>query len=70
MVSRPVYVNYKKAALDSQRQMLKLTNCLSMVGGSLRVLQLLALFVIYIDRARNHALLVIGSYELLGIPTF
>jgi hypothetical protein len=42
MVSRPVYVNYKKAALDSQRQMLKLTNCLSMVGGSLRVLQLLA----------------------------
>jgi hypothetical protein len=41
MVSRPVYVNYKKAALDSQRQMLKLANCLSMVGGSLRVLQLL-----------------------------
>jgi hypothetical protein len=32
----------KKAALDSQRQMLKLTNCLPMVGGSLRVLQLLA----------------------------
>ena len=42
MVSRPVFVNYKKAALDSQPQMLKLTNYLPMVGGSLRVLQLLA----------------------------
>jgi hypothetical protein len=38
----PVFVNYKKAALDSQPQMLRLTNCLPMVGGSLRVLQLLA----------------------------
>jgi hypothetical protein len=28
MGSRPVFVNYKKAALDSQPQMLKLTNCL------------------------------------------
>jgi len=36
MGSRPVFVNYKKAALDSQPQMLKLTNCLPMVGGSLR----------------------------------
>jgi hypothetical protein len=42
MGSRPVFVNYKKAVLDSQPQMLKLTNCLPMVGGSLRVLQLLA----------------------------
>jgi hypothetical protein len=41
MSSRPVFVNYKKAALDSQPQMLKLTNCLPMVGASLRVLQLL-----------------------------
>jgi hypothetical protein len=35
-------LNYKKAALDTQPQMLKLTNCLPMVGGSLRVLHLLA----------------------------
>jgi hypothetical protein len=42
MGSRPVFVNYKKAALDSQQQMQKLTNCLPMVGGSLMVLQLLA----------------------------
>jgi hypothetical protein len=42
MGSCPVFVNYKKAALDSQPQMLKLTNCLPMVGGSLKVLQLLA----------------------------
>jgi hypothetical protein len=41
MGSRPVFVNYKKAALDSQPQMLKLTNFLPMVGGSLKVLQLL-----------------------------
>jgi hypothetical protein len=40
--SATVFVNYQKAALDSQPQMLKLTNCLPMVGGSLRVLQLLA----------------------------
>jgi hypothetical protein len=37
MGSRPVFVNYKKAAPDSQPQMLRLTNCLPMVGGSLRV---------------------------------
>ena len=43
MGSRPVFVNlnYKKAALDSQPEMLKLTNFLPMVGGSLKVLQLL-----------------------------
>jgi hypothetical protein len=41
MGSRPFFVNYKKAALDSQPQMLKLTNFLPMVGGSLNVLQLL-----------------------------
>ena len=41
MGSRPFFVNYKKAALDSQPQMLKLTNFSSMVGGFLRVLQLL-----------------------------
>jgi hypothetical protein len=41
MGSRPVFVYYKKAALDSQPQMLKLTNFLPMVGGSLKVLQLL-----------------------------
>jgi hypothetical protein len=41
MGSRPVFVNYKKAALDSQPQMLKFTNCLPIVGGSLKVLQLL-----------------------------
>ena len=43
MGSRPVFVNlnYEKAALDSQPEMLKLTNFLPMVGGSLKVLQLL-----------------------------
>jgi hypothetical protein len=40
MGSRPVFVNYKKAALDSQPQMLKLTNFLPIVGGSLKGLQL------------------------------
>jgi hypothetical protein len=40
MGSRPVFVNYKMAALDSQLQMLKLTNVLPMVGGSLTVRQL------------------------------
>ena len=37
----PGFVNYKKAALDSQPQMLKLSNFLPMVGGSLKVIQLL-----------------------------
>ena len=37
----PDFVNYKKGALDSQPQVEKLTSCLSMVGGSLRVLRLL-----------------------------
>ena len=37
----PAFVNYKKGALDSQLQVIKLTSCLSMVGGSLRVLRLL-----------------------------
>ena len=35
------FVNYKKGALDSQLQVIKLTSCLLMVGGSLRVLLLL-----------------------------
>jgi hypothetical protein len=34
------FVNYKKGALDSQPQVIKFTNCLPMVGGSLRVLRL------------------------------
>ena len=33
-------VNYKKGALDSQPQVIKLNSCLPMVGGSLRVLRL------------------------------
>jgi hypothetical protein len=37
----PGFVNYKKGALDSQIQVIKLTSCLPMVGGSLQVLQLL-----------------------------
>jgi hypothetical protein len=41
MGSRLFFVNYKKAALDSQPQMLKLTNFLPLVGGSLKILQLL-----------------------------
>ena len=36
----PSCVNYKKGALDSQSQVIKLTSCLSSVGGSLRVLGL------------------------------
>jgi hypothetical protein len=39
--SRPVFLNYKKGALDSQPQVIKFTSCLPMVGGSLRVLRLL-----------------------------
>jgi hypothetical protein len=34
-------VNYKKDAFDSQPQVIKLTSCLAMVGGSLRVLRFL-----------------------------
>jgi hypothetical protein len=41
MVKTPGFVNYKKGALDSQIQVIKLTSCLPMVGGSLQVLQLL-----------------------------
>jgi hypothetical protein len=37
----PGFVNYKKGVLDSQPQVIKLTSCLPMVGGSLRVLRLL-----------------------------
>jgi hypothetical protein len=33
------FVNYKKGALYSQPQVIKLTSCLSMVGGSLLVLR-------------------------------
>ena len=36
----PSFVNYKKGALDSRPQVIKLTSCLSMVGCSLRVLWL------------------------------
>ena len=32
----PGFVYYKKGALDSQPQVIKLTSCLPMVGGSLR----------------------------------
>ena len=42
-VFAPDFVNYKKDALDSQPQVIKLTSCLSMIGGSLRVLRLLLL---------------------------
>ena len=31
----------KKGAIDSQPQVIKFTSCVSMVGGSLRILQLL-----------------------------
>jgi hypothetical protein len=34
----PGFVSYKKGALDSQPQVIKLTSGLPMVGGSLRVL--------------------------------
>jgi len=37
----PSFVNYKTDALNSQPQVMKLTSCLPMVGGSLQVLQLL-----------------------------
>ena len=37
----PSFVNYKKGVLDSQPQVIKLTSCLPMVGGSLPVLRLL-----------------------------
>ena len=37
----PGFVNYKKGTLNTQTQVIKLTSCLPMVGGSLRVLQLL-----------------------------
>jgi hypothetical protein len=33
----PGFVNYKRGALDSPPQVIKLTNCLPMVGGSLRL---------------------------------
>ena len=39
----PGFANYKKGALDSQSQVIKLTSCLPLVGGSLRLLQLLRL---------------------------
>jgi hypothetical protein len=41
----PVFVNYKKGALDLQPHVIKLTSCLPTVGGSLWVLRLLP----YID---------------------
>jgi hypothetical protein len=37
----PSFLSYKKGALDSQPQVIKLASCLSMVDGSLRVLRLL-----------------------------
>jgi hypothetical protein len=36
-----VHVSYKKGAFDSQPQVIKFSSCLPMIGGSLRVLQLL-----------------------------
>jgi len=36
----PGFANYKKGTLDSQPQVIKLTRCLPMVGGSLRLLRL------------------------------
>ena len=37
----PRFVNYKKSALDSQPQVIKLTSCLLLVDGSLRMRRLL-----------------------------
>ena len=37
----PGFVNYKKGVLDSQPQVIKITSCLPMVGGSLWALRLL-----------------------------
>jgi hypothetical protein len=37
----PGFVNYQKGALESQPQVIKITSCLPMVGGSLRVLRFL-----------------------------
>ena len=39
----PGFVNYKNGALDSQPQVIKVTSCLSVVGGSVRLLPLLKL---------------------------
>ena len=39
----PGFVSYKNGAFESQPQVIKLTYCLSMIGGSLRVLRLLPL---------------------------
>jgi hypothetical protein len=39
--SRPALYITKKGALDSQQQVIKLTSCLPIVGGSLQVLRLL-----------------------------
>ena len=36
-VFTPGFVNYKKGAFDSQPQVIKFSNCLPMVGGSLRL---------------------------------
>ena len=41
MGSRPALYITKNGALESQPQVIKFTSCLSMVGGSLRVLRLL-----------------------------
>ena len=41
--SRPALEILKKNALDSQPQVIKLTGCLPMVGGSLRVLRLFSI---------------------------
>ena len=38
----PGFVNYKKGALDSQPQVIKITSCLPMVGGSFWVFRLLS----------------------------
>jgi hypothetical protein len=49
----PSFVNYKKGALYSQPQVIKLTSYLPMVGGSLRVLQLLPPLKLFADIAES-----------------
>jgi hypothetical protein len=47
------FVNYKKGALDSQPQVIKLISCLPMVGGSLQVLRLLPLLKLVAKNIKN-----------------
>jgi hypothetical protein len=58
------FVNYKKGALDSQSQVIKLTSCLPIVGGSLRVLRLLPplkLVAIKVSRVLFQFLYIYGT---------